>query len=125
MADRKASKAKHSASKMHAVKGLALGGASGDAPSGEVANPVAEKNQMRQLIEGDAQGQREFLKRWESRVATVTNARHQKMLELILGEMREHLRALQQTLDGRTDVLGRHTDGKVLSGVVLAARPRG
>ena len=58
------------------------------------------------------------------RVAAVTNARHRKMLELILGEMKEHLRVLQQALEGRTDLLGRHTDGKVLRGEVMATRPR-
>jgi hypothetical protein len=102
-----------------------LGGSVGDLPSGEVPNPVAEKNQTQRLIEGDAQAQREFLTRWELRVPAVTNARHRKMLELMLGEMREHLRVFQQALDGRTDLLGRHADGKELSGQVMAARPRG
>ena len=54
----------------------------------------------------------------------VTNARHRKMLELILGEMNEHLRVLQQAAEGRADMLGRHSDGKVLRGEVMAARPR-
>jgi hypothetical protein len=103
----------------------ALGGSVGDVPSGEVGDPVALKNQAQQLIEADAQAQREFLRRWEPRVETVTNARHRKMLELILGEMREHLRVFQQALEGRTDLLGRHADGKVLSGEVMPARPRG
>ncbi len=102
-----------------------LGGSVGDLPSGEVADPVAQKNQGPQLIESDAQAQREFLKRWEPRVPAVTNARHRRMLELILGEMREHLRVFQQALDGRTDLLGRHADGKELAGEVMAARPRG
>jgi hypothetical protein len=57
-------------------------------------------------------------------VAAVTNARHRKMLELILGEMTEHLRVLQQAADSRTDLLGRHSDGKVLRGSVMAARPK-
>jgi hypothetical protein len=58
-------------------------------------------------------------------VALVTNARHRKMLELILGEMAEHLRVFQQALEGRTDLIGRHADGKELSGLVLPGRPRG
>ena len=57
-------------------------------------------------------------------VAAVTNARHRKMLELILGEMKEHLRVLQQAAESRSDLLGRHSDGKVLRGTVMAARPR-
>ena len=102
-----------------------LGGLVADPPTGEVPNPIAQKNQARQLLEADAQAQREFLKRWEQRVPEVTNARHGKMLELIIGEMREHSRLFQQALDGRTDLLGRHADGKVLSGEVMPARPRG
>jgi hypothetical protein len=46
------------------------------------------------------------------------------MLQLILGEMNEHLRVLQQAAEGRADLLGRHSDGKVLRGSVMAARPR-
>jgi hypothetical protein len=102
-----------------------LGGSVGDVPGGEVSDPVAIKNQIQQIIESDAQAQRGFLAHWQPRVATVTNARHRKMLELILGEMAEHLRAFQQAVEGRTDVLGRHADGKELSGTVLPARPRG
>ena len=102
-----------------------LGGAVPDAPTGEVPNPVAQKNQGQQLLDADARAQRDILARWEPRVSDVTNARHRKMLALIIGEMREHLRVFQQALEGRTDVLGRHADGKVLSGGVMAARPRG
>jgi hypothetical protein len=102
-----------------------LGGTVADPPSGEVPNPVSEKHQGKELFEGDARSQREFLDRWQPRTTGVSNARHRKMLELILGEMREHLRAFQQGLDGRTDLLGRHSDGKILSGSVMPARPRG
>jgi hypothetical protein len=102
----------------------ALGGPVAAAPSGEVANPVAQRNQARQLIESDARAQENLIARWEPRVAGVSNARDRKLLELILGEMREHLRVFRQALDGRTDLLGRHADGKVLSGEVLPARPR-
>jgi hypothetical protein len=102
-----------------------LGTPVADAPTGEVPNPVALKNQAQQLLEADAQAQRDFVTRWEPQVPAVTNARHRKMLDLILGEMREHLRLFQQAVEGRTDLLGRHADGKVLSGAVMPARPRG
>ena len=55
---------------------------------------------------------------------TVTNARQRKLLHLILGEMKEHLRVLEQASEGRADLLGRHSDGKVLRGSVMAARPK-
>ncbi len=75
-------------------------------------------------IEPDVFNQIAFIERWTPRVAGVTNARNRKMLELILGEMKEHLRVLQQAAEGRADLLGRHSDGKVLRGRVMADRPR-
>jgi hypothetical protein len=77
----------------------------------------------RALIERDAASQKAFIGRWSPVVATVTNARHRKLLELILGEMKEHLRVLQQAAESRSDLLGRHSDGKVLRGTVMAVRP--
>ena len=79
---------------------------------------------QRSLIESDVASQRAMIDGWTPRVTAITNARNRKMLELVLGEMKEHLRALQQAADGRSDVLGRHADGKVLRGEVLAFRPK-
>ena len=62
--------------------------------------------------------------RWKPRLAGGSNARNRKMLALILGEMKEHLRMLQQAAEGRQDVLGRHPDGKVTRGTVMAVRPK-
>lgn len=102
-----------------------LSGSVPDTPPEEPEQPGAKREELPQIIEADARAQRAFLERWQPRVPTVTNARHRKMLELILGEMNEHLRVFQQALEGRTDLLGRHADGKVLSGSVLPSRPRG
>lgn len=82
------------------------------------------REQAKAMIERDARHQRAFIDRWGPRVAAVTNARNRRMLELILGEMKEHLRVLQQALEGRSDLLGRHADGKVLRGEVMAVRPK-
>ena len=76
------------------------------------------------VVHSDHQAQRALIDRWAPRVATVTNARQRKLLDLILGEMAEHLRVFQHAADGRDDLLGRHSDGKVLRGEVMAARPR-
>jgi hypothetical protein len=99
----------------------ALGGAASESsePGGKVPTP-----NVRALIERDAASQKAFMQRWAPLVPSVTNARHRKMLQLILGEMSEHLRVLQQAAEGRADLLGRHSDGKVLRGSVIAARPR-
>jgi hypothetical protein len=87
------------------------------------AKPDQGRADAKTLIETDARGQRAFIDRWTPRLATVTNARNRKMLQLILGEMKEHLRVLLLAGEGRSDVLGRHSDGKVLRGHVIAARP--
>ncbi len=92
----------------------------------ELANgdPSEPRRNLSALIESDQKAQRSFIDRWTPRLAAVTNARHRKMLELLLGEMAEHLRVFDHALDGRDDLLGRHADGKVLRGEVMAARPR-
>ena len=99
----------------------ALGGTAPESPEqgGNVPTPT-----VKALIERDAATQKAFIQRWSPLIARVTNARHRKMLALILGEMNEHLRVLQQAAEGRADLLGRHSDGKVLRGSVIAARPR-
>jgi hypothetical protein len=84
----------------------------------------ASKDSARSIIDADVAVQKAFIDGWAPRIPTVTNARHRKMLGLILGEMKEHLRLLQQAAESRADLLGRHSDGKVLRGTVMAARPK-
>jgi hypothetical protein len=64
----------------------------------------------------------EFLARWRPRVAAMTNARHRRMLEVILGETVEHKRFFDQMLEGRLDVLGRRPDSFSTGGGVLPVR---
>ena len=100
----------------------ALGGTAADSPdhvSGTKARETAKS-----IIDADAVNQAAFIEHWTPRVATVTNARHRKLLEVTLGEMKEHLRVLHQASESRDDLLGRHADGKVLRGSVMAARPK-
>jgi hypothetical protein len=100
----------------------ALGGTAAD--SLDQLSGTASLENFKSIIDRDAASQKAFIDRWAPIVPTVTNARHRKLLELILGEMKEHLRILQQAAESRSDVLGRHSDGKVLRGTVMAARPR-
>jgi rubrerythrin len=100
----------------------ALGGSAADTLD-EVSGK-ASRDSARSIIDADAASQKTFIDRWRPRMANVTNARHRKMLELIVGEMKEHLRFLQQAAESRSDLLGRHADGKVLRGTVMAARPK-
>lgn len=90
----------------------------------EAGDGKASRESAKTIIDTDAGSQMAFIARWSPRVSTVANARHRKMLELILGEMKEHLRVLEQASEGRADLLGRHSDGKVLRGTVMPVRPR-
>jgi bacterioferritin (cytochrome b1) len=94
---------------------------SGDVPTGgDDANRTAGAD-ARQIIEQDLRDAQAFVERWRPRVTTMANARHRKMLEVILGETLEQKRFFEQALAGRHDLLGRRTDdvgllvGKVLS----------
>jgi hypothetical protein len=100
----------------------ALGGTAAD--SLDHVSGKASRETARSIIDVDAANQSAFIDRWTPRVDAVTNARHRLLLELIVGEMKEHLRVLQQAADSRPDLLGRHSDGKVLRGSVMAARPK-
>jgi hypothetical protein len=72
-------------------------------------------------IEADARDAQAFVDRWRPRIDAMTNARHAKMLRVILGEALEQKRFFEQALAGRTDLLGRRgatlgpSHGEVLS----------
>jgi hypothetical protein len=100
-----------------------LGGTANDS-AGSEENARSARDAAKGLMESDARNQAAFIHRWAPRIDAVTNARIRKMLRLILGEMKEHLRVLEQAAEGRTDLLGRHSAGKVLRGTVIAARPQ-
>jgi len=86
-------------------------------PAGKGASAVAA------LFKEDARDAAAFVERWKSRVEAMTNARHKGMLRVILGETIEQERTFEQALAGRTDLLGRRTDGVgKLVGEVLPTR---
>jgi hypothetical protein len=102
----------------------ALGGAASSPGQSQEDAVTSAPKDVKGLVEADARNQKAFLDRWSARVNSVTNARHAKMLELILGEMKEHLRALEQSQEGRSDMLGHRAKGKIERGEVMAARPK-
>ena len=59
------------------------------------------------VFEEDVRDAQAFVDRWRPRVEAMTNARHAKMLRLVLGEVLEQKRFFEQALAGRTDLLGR------------------
>ena len=71
----------------------------------------------------DARDAQAFADRWKPRVDAMPNARHAKMLRVILGETLEQKRFFEQALAGRTDLLGRRGDAVgVRVGSVLPTR---
>jgi rubrerythrin len=94
-----------------------LGGALPDAATAE-PGPVTQS----EAIARDLQHQRTFVERWQPRIAEMTNARHRKMLEVILGESLEHAQLFADAQAGRTDLLGRGGAGAGQRGAVLGSR---
>ena len=71
----------------------------------------------------DARDAQAFVDRWKPRVDAMPNARHAKMLRVILGETLEQKRFFEQALAGRLDLLGRRGDAVgVRVGSVLSTR---
>jgi hypothetical protein len=77
----------------------------------------------RQIAEEDSRDAQAFVNRWRGRVDDMSNARHAKMLRLILGEVLEQKRFFDQARAGRTDLLGRRgAAAGPASGDVLPSR---
>ncbi len=93
-------------------------------PVPEVPKPGkrADANAFRVVLEDDARQLASLVERWKPRVAAVTHARHRLMLDVILGESREHQRIFEQAAAGNEDVLGRRTGGVPRTGSVLPVR---
>jgi hypothetical protein len=61
----------------------------------------------RSIIQEDGADAQAFVDRWRPRVDAMTNARHAKMLRVVLGEAMEQKRFFEQALAGRVDLLGK------------------
>lgn len=70
----------------------------------------------------DAEGLRSFVARWAPDVSSLEHARHRKMLDVMLGEIREHIRLLELGAAGEANLLGRRPAGAGTGGGVLATR---
>ena len=100
-------------------------GASVPADAGSVdRTPVGKgADAARAVMDEDGREAQAFVDRWRPRISTMPNARHAKMLGVILGEELEAKRFFEQALAGRTDLLGKR--GETLGpshGEVLASR---
>jgi hypothetical protein len=81
-----------------------------------------EAGAFRGILEDDARRLASFIEKWRNRVAAITHARHRLMLDVILGESREHQRIFEQAASGIEDMLGRRTGGVPRQGAVLPTR---
>lgn len=88
----------------------------------EVPSATVASGSVRDIAGSDAAANQAFIDAWTPRVATVTHARHRKMLQVILGEMQEHRRLFAQAAEGRTDVIGVPLAGTERVGAVLDSR---
>jgi hypothetical protein len=84
-----------------------LGGTVADAD--EPVRPAKGKGDAaaQAIFEEDGKDAQRFVDRWRPRIAEMNNARHAKMLRVILGETLEQKRFFDQALAGRQDLLGR------------------
>jgi hypothetical protein len=85
-----------------------LGGTPEDAPFR--GRETAGRDASARLIKEDADDAQAFVDRWKPRVDAMPNARHAKMLRLVLGEVLEAKRFFEQALAGRDDLLGRRSE---------------
>lgn len=91
-------------------------------PAVEKGGRAGEAKAFRAILEDDANQLGEFVRRWRPRVTALTHARHRIMLDVVLGESREHQRLFEQAASGFEDLLGRRTADAVRRGSVLPAR---
>jgi hypothetical protein len=91
-----------------------------DAPalsSGQIAGAGDERG----VIDQDIREAQAFVDRWRPRIDQLSNARHRRMLSVIIGETLEQKRFFEQARAGMIDLLGKRTDdvgpriGRVLS----------
>jgi hypothetical protein len=101
---------------------LDMGGTPEEVPEPEVKVDGKGESAQSKVIGEDRQGAADFVSRWRPRVDQLNHARHRTMLNVILGETLEHKRFFDQALAGRTDLLGRRSDGAGTAGVVLPTR---
>jgi hypothetical protein len=87
-----------------------LDGATDPVPEPAVAAP-GRKQSFLPLVQEDARSAHDLVARWRPRLDAVTHARHRTLLGVILGETAEQARFLDQIAAGRTDQLGRRSNG--------------
>ncbi len=99
-----------------------MGGTLAAASEPELGSGRPSTERLQAIFRDDAAGARAFVEKWRDRVASITNARHRRMCEVVVGETREHQRFFEQALAGRDDLLGRRHATPGTGGGVLPVR---
>lgn len=76
----------------------------------------------RAILEDDLRLGRAFVDKWRARLAEVRNARHRRLLDVIIGEVVEQTNFFQLALAGRDDLLGTRMPGASTGDGVLPVR---
>ena len=104
-------------------KALADEGIAEPAAPAAIDVPGGKGDARQQAIAADdAQRLQAFIAAWTPRAEAMTQARHRKMLSLMLGEMREQQRFFEQVTAGRDDLLGRRHRNTGTGGGVMPVR---
>ena len=83
------------------------------------------KDAWKDLVRDDAERGRAFFATWQPRVEALSHARNRTMLRLMLGEVQEQTRFMEQAASGEPNLLGRGGEGAGKRGVVAGARWQG
>ncbi len=98
----------------------------GPVPTDIKGHPVPstgkEPDSERAIADDDAKLLQAYYERWKARLEDIRNARHKKMVELMLGEILEQRRFFEQAAEGRDDLLGRRMPGAGTGDGVMAVR---
>ena len=76
----------------------------------------------RLILEDDLRLGTAYIAKWRAKLGDVRNARHRKLLDVIIGEVIEQTRFFEQALAGRDDLLGRRMPGASTGDGVLPVR---
>jgi hypothetical protein len=87
-----------------------LDGTADDLPE-PVLPPAGRKESFLPLVVRDARDAAAFVARWRPRLDAIPHARHRNMLSIVLGESLEQQRFFEQIAAGRTDTIGRRSNG--------------
>jgi hypothetical protein len=74
------------------------------------------------IFDDDIRSQQSLVDKWRAKIEPMTNARHQNMIKVILGEVLEHKRFFEQAKAGHDGLLGTRMPGASTGDGVLPTR---